>query len=130
MRKKRNRDKVSFEVIPLIDVIMVLCLFFCIAAFLPQVQSTLDTKLPQSSGSDKAKEALVVSINQSGSLYIKNKPITRNELLSELKKNLNKDINTPILIAADKNLKYEKVVAVIDIIKKTGASQVGLATDE
>lgn len=130
MRKKHKREKVVFEIIPLIDVIMVLCLFFAIAAFLPQVQNSLDTKLPQSSGSDKAKEALVISINQSGSLFIKNKPITKNELLDEIKKNLSSDPNTPILIAGDKNLKYEKIVSVIDIVKKTGATQVGLATEE
>lgn len=130
MRKKHKREKVVFEIIPLIDVIMVLCLFFAIAAFLPQVQNSLDTKLPQSSGSDKAKEALVIAINQSGSLFIKNKPITKNELLDEIKKNLSSDPNTPILIAGDKNLKYEKIVSVIDIVKKTGATQVGLATEE
>lgn len=130
LKRKKRREKITFEVIPLIDVIMVLCLFFCIAAFLPQINNAIDTKLPQATGTDTAKEAIVVAITESGSINIQEKLISKNELLKELKARIAKDPSIPILIAADKNLKYDKVIGVLDIVKKTGATQVGLATEE
>lgn len=128
--KRRKRERIVFEVIPLIDVMMVLCLFFAIAAFLPQVQSAIDTKLPKASSGESAKEALVVSINATGSIYVKDKLVSKNELLGELKKQINNDNTTPIVLAADENLKYDSVVSVLDIMKQTGAAQIGIATDK
>ncbi|MBC7473352.1 MAG: biopolymer transporter ExbD, partial [Candidatus Sericytochromatia bacterium] len=62
LKRRKRREKITFEVIPLIDVMIVLCLFFAIAAFLPQVQNAIDTKLPKANNSDKAKEAIVVAV--------------------------------------------------------------------
>lgn len=128
--KRKKRQKIVFEVIPLIDVMMVLCLFFAIAAFLPQVQSAIDTKLPKSVSGESAKEALVVSINSSGSIYVKDKLVSRNELLAEINNQIKNDKEIPIVLAADSGLKYDSVVAVLDTIKQTGATQIGLATDK
>lgn len=128
--KRKKREKVVFEIIPLIDVMMVLCLFFAIAAFLPRVQSAIDTKLPKSTTGEQAKEALVVSINSSGTIYVKDKVVTKNELLNELKTQLKNDTTIPLVLAADNNLKYDSVVSVLDTMKQTGAAQIGIATDK
>ena len=128
--KRKKRQKIVFEVIPLIDVMMVLCLFFAIAAFLPQVKSTIDTKLPQANNGDSAKEAIVVSINSSGSIYVKDKLVSKNELLNEIKNQISNAKDTPIVLAADQNLKYNDVVSVLDTIKQSGAVQVGIATEK
>ena len=130
MLKRKRRTKIVFEVVPLIDVMMVLCLFFAIAAFLPQVQNALDTKLPKSSASEKAKEAILVSLNAEGNIYIQDKLISKNELIAELKLRMKADNSTPLLLAADSNLKYDKIVSVLDIMKRSGAAQVGLVTEE
>ncbi|MFN8578604.1 MAG: biopolymer transporter ExbD [Candidatus Sericytochromatia bacterium] len=128
--KRKKRERVVFEIIPLIDVMMVLCLFFAIAAFLPRVQSAIDTKLPKSTTGEQAKEALVVSINSSGTIYVKDKVVSKNELLNELKTQLKNDNTIPLVLAADNNLKYDSVVSVLDTMKQTGASQIGIATDK
>ncbi len=128
--KRKKRQRIVFEIIPLIDVMMVLCLFFAIAAFLPQVQSAIDTKLPQSKSGDSAKEAIVVSINSSGSIYVKDKIVSKNELLKEIKDRMISSKDIPIVLAADENLKYNDVVSVLDIIKQSGATQVGIATEK
>lgn len=128
--KRKKRQKIVFEVIPLIDVMMVLCLFFAIAAFLPQIKSTIDTKLPQASTGDSAKESIVVTINSSGAIYVKDKLVSKNELLNEIKSQVDKAKDTPVVLAADQNLKYNDVVSVLDIIKQSGAAQVGIATEK
>jgi biopolymer transport protein ExbD len=130
MLKRKRRTKIVFEVIPLIDVMMVLCLFFAIAAFLPQVQNALDTKLPKSSSSEKAKEALLITLNAEGNIYIQDKLISKNELIAELKLKIKEDNTTPLLLAADNSLKYDKIISILDIMKRSGAAQVGLVTEE
>ena len=129
MLKRKRRTKIYFEVIPLIDVMMVLCLFFAIAAFLPQVQNALDTKLPKATSSEKAKEALIVTINSFGNIYIQGKLVSKNELVAELKLKIKGDTSVPLLLAADSSLKYENVVSVLDIMKRSGAVQIGLVTE-
>lgn len=128
LRKKR-RNKITFEVIPTIDIMMVLVLFFSVAAFLPQVQNQIETKLPRASNTQKAKEALVVNIDNKGNLSVQEKTVSKNELLNELKIRLEKDNTQPLLLSADVNTRYEKVIEVLEIIKKTGSDQVGLVTE-
>src|SRR5688572_30271150 len=117
-RKRAVREKIVFEIVPLIDVMMVLVLFFAIAAFLPQFQSAIDTKLPKASSSEKAKEAVVVTVNSFGNIYVQDQLVSKNELIAELKVRLKNDLNLPLLLAADSNLKYENVVSVLDIMKR------------
>lgn len=127
--RKKRRNKISFEVIPTIDIMMVLVLFFSVAAFLPQVQNQIETKLPRASNTQKAKEALVVNIDNKGNLSVQEKTVSKNELLNELKTRLEKDNTQPLLLSADVNTRYEKVVEILEIIKKTGSDQVGLVTE-
>jgi biopolymer transport protein ExbD len=108
---------------------MVLVLFFSVAAFLPQVQNQIETKLPRASNTQKAKEALVVNIDNKGNLSVQEKTVSKNELLNELKTRLEKDNTQPLLLSADVNTRYEKVVEILEIIKKTGSDQVGLVTE-
>lgn len=130
MLKRKRRQKIVFEVIPLIDVMMVLVLFFAIAAFLPQVQNAIDTKLPKAAGADKAKEAIIVTMNSFGNIYIQDKLVSKNELVAELKLRLKDDNTVPLLLAADSGLQYEKVVSILDIMKRSGAVQIGLVTED
>lgn len=129
MLKRKKRARLIFEVIPLIDVMMVLCLFFAIAAFLPQLQNALDTKLPKAASAEKAKEAIIVTLNSFGNIYIQDKLVSKNELIAELKLRVKGDNSVPILLAADSSLKYENVVSVLDILKRSGAVQIGLVTE-
>jgi len=128
-RKSKRRIKLVFEIVPLIDVMMVLCLFFAILAFLPEIQNALDTKLPKAVNSEKAKESIIVAINARGVIYIQDEVVTKNELASKLRIKLKNNISNPVLLSADSNLKYEKVVQLLDIIKSSGALQVGLVTE-
>ncbi|MFN8674121.1 MAG: biopolymer transporter ExbD [Candidatus Sericytochromatia bacterium] len=128
-RAKKRREKLVFEVIPTIDVMMVLVIFFSIAAFLPQVQNKLDTKLPKASNTEKAKEAIVVNIDKNGNLSVQEKTVSKNEVLKELQNRLKIEQSQPILLSADINTKYEKVMEILEIIKKTGSENVGLVTE-
>jgi len=126
---RRRRNKIVFEIIPLIDVMMILAIFFAILAFMPQLQNALETKLPKASETEKAEEALTITISESGSLLVGNQSVSKKELAETLKKQLQKNKDLPLLLAADKNLEYQKVIEIIDIMKSSGALQIGLITE-
>ncbi|MEK7434317.1 MAG: biopolymer transporter ExbD [Cyanobacteriota bacterium] len=128
-KRKKRREKLVFEVIPTIDIMMVLVLFFSIAAFLPQVQNQIETKLPKASNTEKAKESIVVNIDKNGNISVMEKTVSKNEVLKELQEKLKKDPEQAILLSADVNTRYEKVVEILEIIKKTGSEQIGLVTE-
>lgn len=127
--RRRKREKIVFEIIPLIDVMMILAIFFAILAFMPQLQSAIETKLPKASESEKSEEALIVTIGTTGDLLVGNQAVSKKELAEVLRNQLQKNKDQPLLLAADKNLEYQKVVEIIDIMKSTGALQIGLITE-
>jgi biopolymer transport protein ExbD len=129
MRRKR-RERIYFEVIPLIDIMMVLVLFFSIVAFLPHSKNIIKTSLPKSENNQKLEDdnnAYIVSIDKNQVIRFNNKILSINELKDILKSR--KYINKTILLAADKELQYQKVINFLDILKENGNENVGLLTE-
>jgi biopolymer transport protein TolR len=128
MRKKR-RERVYFEVIPLIDIMMVLVLFFSIVAFLPHSKNIIKTNLPKSENNEKLEDdnSYIVSVDKNQVIRFNNKIPSINELRDILK---NKEyIDKTILLAVDKELQYQKVINFLDILKENGNEKVGLLTE-
>jgi biopolymer transport protein TolR len=128
MRKKR-RERVYFEVIPLIDIMMVLVLFFSIVAFLPHSKNIIKTNLPKSENNEKLEDdsSYIVSVDKNQVIRFNNKILSINELRDILK---NKEyIDKTILLAVDKELQYQKVINFLDILKENGNEKVGLLTE-
>jgi biopolymer transport protein ExbD len=127
---RKRKKSIHFELIPMIDVMMILVLFLAIMAFLPQVQSALQTDLPGSNGDDKVSmEDLLVSINETGGVFVGDRSVTMNSLVSEVQREMGDNTSRRVVIAADKNLAYEYVVGILSALRKAGIRNVALATE-
>lgn len=128
MRRNR-RERVYFEVIPLIDIMMVLVLFFSIAAFLPHSKNIIKTNLPKSENNEKLEDdnSYIVSVDKNQVIRFNNKILSINELKDTLKSK--EYIDKTILLAVDKELQYQKVIDFLDILKENGNEKVGLLTE-
>ena len=131
MRRAKRRLMNEINVVPYIDVMLVLLIIFMITA--PLVNSG-QIELPQIGKSLKPAIApLEVTIKADKSLAIRDLALTtierkvnRDELIAVIKKKQEKNKDQPVVIAADKNVRYEEVIKMMDILQKQKVTKVGL----
>ncbi len=136
---KRRESLAEINVVPYIDVMLVLLVIFMITA--PLLSQGVDVKLPQASAKalppSKALP-LVVSVDQLGRYYFNQAPqpkkaIPEKELLYRIAALLQiaKEQHQvkPVYVKADKAVAYSKVVTLMALLQKAGVADVGLITD-
>ena len=132
-RRKRNLIS-DINVVPYIDVMLVLLVIFMIAAPL-MVQGVL-VNLPETSSDPlpvKSSEPLIVSIKDTGSVYLEIQSLQGQELsLDQLNQNVSKlldaDPSLQVVIRGDGKVEYEKIMTIMAELQSSGAKDIGLIT--
>jgi biopolymer transport protein ExbD len=127
LTRQSRRDRVPrFELIPMIDVMMILTIFLAVMAFLPQVRTSLEAQLPQASTATETPPSVTIELTRDG-LALDEKAITPDELTAAVEAALKENPDTSFVIAADKALPYEQVIGLLDRVKSSGAKRIALA---
>ncbi|MEY3744318.1 MAG: hypothetical protein RLZZ541_1373 [Pseudomonadota bacterium] len=122
-RKRRMMNQIN--VVPYIDVTLVLLVIFMVTApmtnpgvvDLPKVGQTLkQSQVPP----------VVLTVKLNNKIELDNKPMERDELLLAVRQALAKAPERSVVIAADKNVKYDDVIGVMDLLKQNKVDKVGL----
>ncbi len=122
MSKRRLMNQIN--VVPYIDVMLVLLIIFMVTA--PMTNPGV-VELPKVGQALKqTTQPIVVSIKKDGVTEIEGKQYKRDDLLAHIKKQIEKNPDQSIVIAADKKVMYEQVIAVLDLFKQNDVSKVGL----
>ncbi len=128
-RQSRRERTPRFELIPMIDVMMILTIFLAVMAFLPQVRTSIAAQLPEASHAEDTPPSLTIELTREG-LTMDEKAQTPDSLVAAVQAAVAKDPNTSFVIAADKSLPYEQVIGLIDRVKGSGAKRIALATSK
>ena len=119
----------EINVTPLVDVALVLLIIFMVAS--PMLKQGIDVALPQASERlfpEETETRFVLSLDKQGELYLDNRRIPFEHLEFKLRQ-LNESTRVDALfLEADASLPYGKVVAVLDIVKKSGIKTLGMVT--
>jgi biopolymer transport protein TolR len=138
-RTKRERPISEINVVPYIDVMLVLLVIFMITA--PMLSQGVTVDLPKAASQTLAsteREPIIVSVNQQGTYFLNisstpAEPIESKALIVrvaaelELARQANEKLN--VLVKGDQGVAYGKVVQAMALLKEAGAEQVGLLTD-
>ena len=127
---KKRRSGIHFEIIPMIDVMMILVLFLSVMAFLPQVQNTIQTDLPSSSSESEVTDEDVMMEIREGGIFIDDRSLSDSEIIPLLKEKIGDNKDKRIVIAADKGLPYEQVVKWLSKLQKEDLRNVALETEK
>jgi len=129
-RGGRRRTISEINMVPFIDVMLVLLIIFMVTA--PLITTGV-IDLP-SVGKSKQKPdhviEIVVASDESMKLRIDGKEVdgaSLRNLSAKVREAQRGDANTPVVISADKAVKYEAVVKVMDTLQRSGVQRVGLA---
>ena len=122
MKKRRLMNQIN--VVPYIDVMLVLLVIFMVTA--PMTNPGV-VDLPKVGQSLKQQVApIVISIKKDASTEIKGKKYKKDALLAYVKKSLDKNPEQSVVIAADKKVQYQEVISVMDLLKQNAINKVGL----
>jgi len=132
---KKRRMMGEINVVPYIDVMLVLLVIFMITA--PMLSQGVKVDLPQADSQpipQDDREPLVVSVDSFGAFYLSlgrdpQAALDGEALLSQLDAVLAKQPGTPVYVKGDRNVAYGKVVEVMALIQSAGVPSVGLMTE-
>ena len=140
MPAKLRRRKLMGEinVVPYIDVMLVLLVIFMITA--PLLKEGVKVDLPDAGAKPldpeflAKHEPLILTIDSRGRLYInfgqsQDKPASEATVSARTSALLRRDPQTPVLVKADTTVPYGTVVSAMVLLQKAGASKVGFLTD-
>ena len=124
----------EINVVPYIDVMLVLLIIFMITA--PLLTQGVKVDLPVADAEPiqaDDKEPVIVSVNAKGELFIdvgegKNSPVDEETLMTRVAAVLKYQPGTPILVRGDRKVDYGRVVEAMVMVQAAGAPNVGLVT--
>lgn len=129
-RDRRRPLMSEINVVPYIDVTLVLLVIFMITA--PLLTQGVQVDLPQASTRPvdvQDRETLVVTVDRAGRYYLDDRRIAADELRRKVAAILRVRPKTPVMIRGDRNVNYGQVVKAMALLQSAGAPSVGLITE-
>lgn len=133
--KKKHTLNADINVVPYIDVMLVLLIIFMVTA--PMLTQGVKLDLPQASADPvdaSDVEPMIVSVDVQGAFYInvggdELEAISSEEVESRIAKVLRSNPQKLILVRGDKNVTYQQIISLMSLIQGAGAPSVGLVTE-
>ena len=133
MKRRDFREKTQplVMIIPMIDIMLFLLVFFMISTIYMVQTNTLPVSLPQSSTAkqDTRPNIIPITVMASGDVLFDKDSVPNQQLAEKVHKALESNKETIFVLRGDKAARYESVVVVLDLLKKSGASRVSIATE-
>ena len=124
-RNRKRRMMNQINVVPYIDVTLVLLVIFMVTAPMTNLGVVELPKVGQSLKQSQVPP-LVLTVKQNNEIELDNQAMARDQLLSKVRQALSASPERAVVIAADKNVKYDDVIAVMDLLKQNQVDKVGL----
>lgn len=122
-RKRRMMNQIN--VVPYIDVTLVLLVIFMVTAPMTNPGVVDLPKVGQALNQHQVPP-VVLTVKLNNKIEFDNKAMARDELLLAIRQTLQKSPERAVVVAADKNVKYDEVIGVMDLLKQNKVEKVGL----
>ncbi len=128
----KRRDEVELNLISLVDVVLLLVIFFMLSTTFVQ-DSRLRVELPKAGASpvERSAQPIIVTISAQGSYQVNDRALVNNEratLSAALRQVAGDAREGPVTIRADARATHQSVVTAMDVAAKQGFTQVNIAT--
>jgi biopolymer transport protein TolR len=133
-RHKRHKLKAEINVVPYIDVMLVLLIIFMVTA--PLMHLGVDIKLPQAAAksmSDEHKQPVLVSVDRDGNLYLtlgaaKREQVDAQTLVAKVGAFVRNNPNVTVMFGGDKRVDYGRIMQAMVLLQQAGVPNIGLMT--
>lgn len=135
MAYKRRKPMSEINVVPYIDVMLVLLVIFMITA--PLLTKGVEVDLPETSAEpmpQNPNEPIVLTVDRKGNYYLNigdapDKPIKHDKLKQLVSAVLKRKPDTPVLVRGDGKAEYQQIITAMSVLKSAGVPKVGLVTE-
>ena len=128
---QRMKKKPEFMIIPMIDIIFFLLVFFMMNSLQTVAQKALAVQLPQAqSASAPAQMPIIMTLDEEGHITIDNKPVSIQESSDIMKRHMQENANAAVVLQADKRTAHGQVVVVMDMLKQAGVKRLSIAAEQ
>jgi len=132
---KKRRAIADINVVPYIDVMLVLLIIFMVTA--PLLKQGVDVDLPNAPANPldaKGPEPIVITVDRKGAMYLSIAPSSEAQidaaaLVKQVRAALLKDPKRPVMVRGDANGPYQNVVSTLVLLQQADVGSVGLVTD-
>jgi biopolymer transport protein TolR len=133
---KKRKLMSEINVVPYIDVMLVLLVIFMVTA--PLLTQGIEVNLPKANAAPiqdaQDQDPLVLSVDADGNLYLnagddEDKPTSGEEIKRRVGIVLGEQPTTPVLVKADRAVPYGNVVGAMVVLQQAGAQSIGFVTD-
>ncbi|MDH3304449.1 MAG: protein TolR [Gammaproteobacteria bacterium] len=134
LKKRKLMNEIN--VVPYIDVMLVLLIIFMVTA--PLLTQGIEVKLPKANAepieSVPDHDPLVLSVDAEGNLYInagddEDKPSSGRKIVTIVSVVLGEKPKTPVFVKADRAVPYGNIVGAMVLLQQAGANNIGFVTD-
>jgi biopolymer transport protein ExbD len=121
----------SINVVPLVDIILVVLIIFMVTAPLV-LKPTIDINLPKSSSGDETSgpTPLNIAVGRDGSISLNGQPSTLQDVTAFVAKTIAQKPETAAILQADKSVTLERLTEIIDVVKSAGVKKVAFSIEK
>ena len=131
LRDPRQFEKPEIMIIPMIDIMFFLLVFFMISTMSMVDLKTVDVNMPKAKNVEtNLSVTYLVTLKKDGSLWLEDKPITQDDLLRRAQVEQSKNSRFAVAIRADETVDYGTLMQLMDALKGAGISRFALAADK
>jgi biopolymer transport protein TolR len=129
MRRRRKPNLMAeINITPFTDVVLVLLIIFMIAT--PFIyQSSMMVELPQASMPEEKPQDIVITINAQGNVFLDDEEVELDSLQQRVTAMVENEPNLSVIVNGDKNVRYNAVIQVMDVLKQSGVTNPGLGIE-
>ena len=125
---RKALEKARIEIIPMIDVIFFLLVFFMVSTLSMTINRGLPVNLPTAATSQKGlRDNVSLTVQQDGKMFLNKEPITLQDMGQRVKAALASDPQRAVVINADGQVLHSTVVDILDELRQAGVSGLAIA---
>lgn len=130
LRDRRSFSKPEVMIIPMIDIMFFLLVFFMLSTLYMVNCKTVDVDLPKASTAEtQTHVTYMVSLKKDNTLWLEDKQIDEKTLLITAGEEAKRNPRFAVVVRADKQLDYGRVMLLLDKFRAVGVTRFGLAAD-
>ncbi|WP_110953982.1 ExbD/TolR family protein [Anaerosinus massiliensis] len=131
LRSLRVENQPQLMIIPLIDIIFFLLVFFMVSTLSMVQQNTLPVNLPQAAAAQQdTTKRISLTVQANGNILFDEEEIPANLLARRVSLELSRNSDPAFVLRGDKEVAYGQIITVLDALKQAGAHKVSVAVEK
>ena len=130
-RKRATPQILGFQIAPMVDILLVLLVFFIVTWNISLEEKDLEINLPSAANAEEQQSfvnQVVLNLRSDGTVILNRKPLSREELSEKLNTLANLFPDQAVIIRGDANVPYREVVSILDLCREAKIWNIDLKT--